>query len=100
MTAPKLATSRPAALTGRVGHGGDNRIQDVALIQALLGVRRDKRARPYLCGHHVTGKYDRVTADTLMRYRLDRRDAENGLVRFISPILCIARPSTGSLGNA
>ncbi len=24
MTAPKLATSTPAALTGRVGQGGDN----------------------------------------------------------------------------
>ncbi len=37
MTAPKLASTRPAALTGRVGQGGDNRIHDVALVQALLG---------------------------------------------------------------
>jgi len=46
MTAPKLATSRPAALTGRVGQGGNNRVHDVALIQALLGARRAKGAGP------------------------------------------------------
>jgi hypothetical protein len=74
MTAPRLATSHPAALTGRVGQGGDNRIHDVALVQALLGARRDKRARPYLRGDHVTGRYDRATAEALMRYRLDQRD--------------------------
>ena len=43
MTAPRLAATRPAALTGRVGQGGENRIHDVALVQALLGMRRDKR---------------------------------------------------------
>ncbi len=30
MTTPKLANTRPAALTGRVRQGGDNRIHDVA----------------------------------------------------------------------
>ncbi len=74
MTTPKLATTRPAALTGRVGQGGDNRIHDVALVQALLGARRDKRARTYLRDNHVTGKYDRDTAEALMRYRMDQRD--------------------------
>ncbi len=71
MTAPKLATTRPAALTGRVGQGRDNRIHDVALVQALLGVRRAKGGRTYLRGDHVTGKYDRATAEALMRYRMD-----------------------------
>ncbi len=42
MTAPKLATTRPAALTGRVGQGGDNRVHDMALVQALLGLKRAK----------------------------------------------------------
>ncbi len=42
MTAPKLAATRPAALTGRVGQGGDDRIHDVALVQALLGLKRAK----------------------------------------------------------
>ncbi len=46
MTAPKLALSRPAALTGRVGQGGDNRVHDVALVQALLGAKRAKGGRP------------------------------------------------------
>ncbi len=74
MTAHKLATTRPAALTGRIGQGGENRIHDVALVQALLGMRRDKRSRTYLSGDHVTGKYDRDTAVALMRYRTDQRD--------------------------
>jgi len=74
MTAPRLATTRPAALTGRVGQGGDNRIHDVALVQALLGLRRAKGGRMYLSGDHVTGKYDRPTAEALMRFRLDQGD--------------------------
>ncbi len=74
MTAPRRATTRPAILTGRVGQSGDNRIHDVALVQALLGARRDKRARTYLRDNHVTGKYDRDTAEALMRYRMDQRD--------------------------
>jgi hypothetical protein len=75
MTAPKLATTRPAALTGRVGQGGDNRIHDLALVQALLGLKRAKGGRMYLSGDHVTGKYDRATAEALLRYRMDQRDA-------------------------
>ncbi len=74
MTAPKLATSTPAALTGRVGQGGDNRVHDVALVQALLGLKRAKGGRPYLRGDHVTGKYDRETAEALLRFRMDQRD--------------------------
>ncbi len=74
MTAPRLATTRPAALAGRVGQGGDNRIHDVALVQALLGLKRAKGGRPYLGGDHVTGKYDRDTAEALMRFRMDQRD--------------------------
>ncbi len=46
MTAPKLAISYPAALSGRVGQGGDNRVHDVALVQALLGLRRATGGRP------------------------------------------------------
>jgi hypothetical protein len=75
MTAPRLATTRPAALTGRVGQGGENRIHDVALVQALLGLKRAKGGRMYLSGDHVTGKYDRPTAEALLRFRLDQRDA-------------------------
>jgi hypothetical protein len=75
MTAPKLAATRPAALTGRVGQGGENRVHDVALVQALLGLKRAKGGRMYLSGDHVTGKLDRVTAEALMRFRLDQRDA-------------------------
>jgi len=75
MTAPKLAISRPAALTGRVGQGGDNRVHDVALVQALLGLKRAKGGRTYLRGDHVTGTYDRDTAEALLRFRLDQRDA-------------------------
>ncbi len=74
MTAPKLALTRPAALTGRVGQGGDNRPHDVALVQALLGLKRAKGGRMYLSGDHVTGKYDRATAEALMRFRIDQRD--------------------------
>jgi len=33
MTTPKLAATRPAALTGRIGLNGENRIHDVALVQ-------------------------------------------------------------------
>jgi len=54
MTAPKLALTRPAALTGRVGQGGDNRVHDVALVQALLGAKRARGGRPYMSGN-VTG---------------------------------------------
>jgi hypothetical protein len=74
MAAPKLATTRPAALTGRVGQGGDNRVHDVALVQALLGAKRAKGGRPYLSGN-VTGSYDKETAVALLRYRMDQRDA-------------------------
>ena len=74
MTAPKLATTRPAALTGRVGQGGDNRVHDVALVQALLGLKRAKNGRMYLRDNHVTGKYDRATAEALLRFRMDQRD--------------------------
>ncbi len=74
MTAPKLATAIPAALTGRVGQGGDNRIHDVALVQALLGAKRAKNGRMYLRDNHVTGKLDRDTALALMQFRLDQRD--------------------------
>ncbi|MCH8998199.1 MAG: hypothetical protein IID48_08010 [Proteobacteria bacterium] len=73
MTEPKLATSRPAALTGRVGQGGDNRVHDVALVQALLGLKRAKGGRPYLAGK-VTGSYDKETAVALLRFRMDQRD--------------------------
>ena len=63
MTALKLATSRPAALTGTVGQGGVNRIHDVALVQALLGTKRNRKSnRPYL-RDPVTGKYDGATAE-------------------------------------
>ena len=56
MTTLRFATSRPAALTGRVGQGGDNRIHDVTLVQALLGAKRDRKSnRPYL-RNHVTGQ--------------------------------------------
>ena len=74
MIAPKLALSRPAALTGRVGQGGDNRVHDVALVQALLGAKRSKGGRPYLSGN-VTGSYDKETAVALLRFRMDQRDA-------------------------
>lgn len=73
MAKPKLATSRPAALTGTLGQGGVNRPHDVALVQALLGAKRDKRGRPYL-RERVTGKYDRDTAEALLSYRMDQRD--------------------------
>ena len=74
MTAPRLATSRPAILTGRVGQGGENRIHDAALVQALLGLKRAKGGRMYLRDNHVTGKYDRPTAEALMQFRLDHGD--------------------------
>ncbi len=67
------ATSRPAALTGTIGQGGVNRVHDVALVQALLGAKRDRRSRPYL-RDHVTGQYDKFTAEALLRYRMDQRD--------------------------
>ncbi|MEE8187786.1 MAG: hypothetical protein V3T80_01145 [Kiloniellales bacterium] len=73
MTAPRLATTRPAALTGTIGQGGLNRPHDVALVQALLGAKRDRRSRPYL-RDYVTGKYDQATAEALMGYRMDMRD--------------------------
>ncbi len=74
MTAPKLATATPAALSGRVSQGGDNRVHDVALVQALLGLKRAKGGRTYLRGDHVTGKYDRATTEALLRFRMDQRD--------------------------
>ena len=75
MTAPKLASTRPAALTGRVGQGGDNRIHDIALVQALLGLKRAKGGKMYLSGgNHVTGKLDRDTAVALLQFRLDNGD--------------------------
>jgi len=75
MTAPKLASTRPAALTGRVGQGGDDRIHDVALVQALLGLKRAKGGKMYLSGgNHVTGKLDRDTAVALLQFRLDHGD--------------------------
>lgn len=74
MTTLRFATSRPAALTGRVGQSGDNRVHDVTLVQALLGQKRDRKSnRPYL-RNHVTGKYDKFTEEALMRFRTDQRD--------------------------
>jgi len=67
MTTPRLALSNPAALTFSVGQGGENLIHDVALVQALLGLKRAKNGRMYLRDNHVTGKYDRATAEALMR---------------------------------
>ncbi len=61
MTTPRLAISNPAALTFRVGQGGENNIHDVALVQALLGLKRAKSGRMYLRDNHVTGKFDRPT---------------------------------------
>ncbi len=46
----------------------------MALVQALLGLKRAKGGRMYLSGDHVTGKYDRATAEALMRFRMDQRD--------------------------
>jgi hypothetical protein len=74
MTAPKLAISNPAALTFRVGQGGENLIHDVALVQALLGLKRAKNGRMYLRDNHVTGKFDRATADALKQFRTEHRD--------------------------
>ncbi len=51
MTAPKLAISRPATLTGRVGQGGDNRIHDVALVHAEAQQRLG--GRPVVFAGHV-----------------------------------------------
>ena len=74
MTTPKFATTRPAALTRRVGQAGDNRVHDVTLVQARLGQKRDRKSnRPYL-RNHVTGRYDKFTAEALMRFRMDQRD--------------------------
>ncbi len=72
MTAPKLAATRPAALTGSVSQGGENRIHDIALVQALLGLKRAKGGRMYLRDNHVTGKYDQATAGALLRFRMDQ----------------------------
>ncbi len=57
MTAPKLATTRPAALTGRVGQGRRRPHPRRDPGQALLGQKRDKSSRPYL-RKHLPGKYD------------------------------------------
>ena len=46
----------------------------MALVQALLGLKRAKGARMYLSGDHVTGKFDRVTAEALQLFRMDQRD--------------------------
>ena len=66
--------ARAAALTGTIGQGGDNRIHDVALVQALLGLKRAKGGRMYLRDNHVTGKFDRPTAEALIQFRLDQGD--------------------------
>ena len=71
MTAPKLAATRPAALTGSVSQGGENRIHDIALVQALLGLKRAKGGRMYLRDNHVTGKYDQ--ANCTLFVTLDKR---------------------------
>jgi hypothetical protein len=55
MTAARLATTRVAALTGTIGQGGVNRIHDVALVQALLGLKRAKGGRMYLRPASTTG---------------------------------------------
>ena len=54
--------------------GGENRIHDVALVQALLGLKRAKGGRMYLSGDLVTGRFDRPTAEALMQFRLDQGD--------------------------
>jgi hypothetical protein len=47
----------------------------VALVQALLGLKRAKGGKMYLSGgNHVTGKLDRDTAVALMQFRLDHGD--------------------------
>ncbi len=71
---PGFASTRPAALTGRDGLNGDNRIHDIALVQALLDLKRAEGGKMYLSGDHVTGKLDRDTAVALMQFRLDNGD--------------------------
>jgi hypothetical protein len=46
----------------------------VALVQALLGLKRAKGGRMYLRDSHVTGKFDRATADALKQFRTEHRD--------------------------
>jgi len=45
------------ALSGSVGPRGQNRPADVALIQALLGLKRNRRGQAYLPGR-VNGRFD------------------------------------------
>ena len=43
----KLIKSTPVSLSGTVGERGNNKIHDVAMVQALLSIKKDKRARVY-----------------------------------------------------
>jgi len=61
-------------LTGTIGQGGFNRPHDVALVQALLGAKRDRKSNRLYLRDHVTGGYDKFTAEALLRYRMDQRD--------------------------
>ena len=54
---------------------GQNRPADVALIQALLGLKRNRRGQAYLAGR-VNGRYDTQTAAALAQFRLDNNDPD------------------------
>ncbi len=71
MPRPELATANPPRLFAPVGPGARNEKQDVALVQALLRGRRDRRGRYYLASP-VTGMWDRQTAAALAQFFEDQ----------------------------
>ena len=91
MTAPKLATTRPAALTGTIGQGGLNRPHDVALVQNEDEVRGTDRAHPM--GNQKrrsVGQYrGQAALDRLFRFRIE---GIRGLVKNENPRVVIERP--------
>ena len=69
----KLVKSTPVSLSGTVGERGNNKIHDVAMVQAMLSLKKIRGSTPYYVGK-VTGKYDQATAAALMAFRLDNGD--------------------------
>ncbi|NQV22671.1 MAG: hypothetical protein HQ511_14755 [Rhodospirillales bacterium] len=66
----KLATSKPAHITGNVGKMGMNRLHDVALIQALLANIKDKSFRPYFQGP-IDGRLSPLLEEATAKFQSD-----------------------------
>jgi hypothetical protein len=91
-----------------VGEGGANQPHDVALVQAMLRIVRDKHNRPYLQGHY-DGAYGKITKNAIIAFQQDHNlvvpptplpPALPGPTPSATPILPLPSALAGAIGAA